>query len=103
MNIFRFLGDLSHLASILILLRKIITSRSCRGISFKSQALYLTVFLTRYVDLVTGPYVSFYNTIMKIFFIASSAYTLYLMKFRFRCVFLLSPPSSTLASPQVHV
>lgn len=31
MNIFRLLGDLSHLASILILLHKIVTSRSCRG------------------------------------------------------------------------
>lgn len=84
MNIFRFLGDLSHLASILILLHKIITSRSCRGISFKSQVLYLVVFLTRYVDLLTGPYVSLYNTVMKLFFIGSTAYTLYLMRVRFR-------------------
>lgn len=54
------------------------------GISFKTQALYVAVFLTRYMDLLTGPYVSAYNTVMKIFFIGSSLYTLYLMKFRFR-------------------
>jgi len=84
MNIFRFFGDLSHLASIFILLHKIQTSRSCRGISFKTQALYLLVFLTRYVDLLTGPYVSLYNTVMKIFFIGSSGYILYLMKIRFK-------------------
>ena len=54
------------------------------GISFKTQALYVVVFLTRYMDLLTGPYVSAYNTVMKIFFIGSSLYTLYLMKFRFR-------------------
>jgi ER lumen protein retaining receptor len=84
MNIFRFLGDLSHLASIFILLHKIQTSRSCRGISFKTQALYLTVFVTRYLDLLTGPYVSFYNTVMKLFFIGSTAYTLFLMKVKFR-------------------
>lgn len=54
------------------------------GISFKTQALYLTVFLTRYVDLLTGPWISAYNTIMKIFFIGSSAYILWLMKFKFR-------------------
>lgn len=83
MNIFRFLGDLSHLASIFILLHKIQTTRSCRGISFKTQALYLVVFLTRYIDLFTD-YVSLYNTVMKIFFISSTAYTLYLMKVRFR-------------------
>ncbi|KAI4520489.1 ER lumen protein retaining receptor-domain-containing protein [Schizophyllum commune] len=83
MNLFRLLGDLSHLASILILIQKIHTTRSCRGISFKTQALYVTVFVTRYLDLFTR-YISFYNTVMKIFFIASSCYILYLMKFRFR-------------------
>ena len=86
MNIFRFLGDLSHLASIFILLHKIQTSRSCRGISLKTQVLYLVVFLTRYVDLVTGPHVSLYNSVMKLFFIGSTGYTLYLMRVRFRCV-----------------
>jgi ER lumen protein retaining receptor len=84
MNIFRFLGDLSHLASIIILLHKIQQSRSCRGISFKTQFLYLIVFLTRYVDLLTGPFASVYNTLMKLFFIGSTAYTLYLMRVRYR-------------------
>ena len=84
MNIFRFLGDLSHLASIFILLHKIQQSRSCRGISFKTQLLYLIVFLTRYIDLLTGPYVSVYNTLMKLFFIGSTGYTLYLMRVRYR-------------------
>lgn len=84
MNIFRFLGDLSHLASIFILLHKIITTRSCRGISFKTQALYLLVFLTRYSDLLTHSHVSVYNTLMKLFFIGSTGYTLYLMRVKFR-------------------
>jgi len=84
MNIFRLLGDMSHLASILILLHKIQTSKSCRGISFKTQALYVAVFLTRYIDLFTFHFVSLYNTFMKIFFIASSVYILYLMKFKYR-------------------
>ena len=86
MNIFRFLGDLSHLASIFILLHKIQQSRSCRGISLKTQGLYLVVFVTRYVDLITGPFQSFYNTLMKLFFIGSTAYTLYLMRVVFRWV-----------------
>lgn len=49
MNLFRLLGDLSHLASILILIHAITSKRSCRGISFKTQLIYLVVFLTRYV------------------------------------------------------
>ncbi|KAG8790757.1 endoplasmic reticulum retention protein [Ceratobasidium sp. 428] len=84
MNIFRLLGDMSHLASILILLHKIQTSKSCRGISFKTQALYVAVFLTRYIDLFTLHFVSVYNTFMKVFFIGSSVYILYLMKYKYR-------------------
>ncbi|KAI5123798.1 hypothetical protein M0805_009093 [Coniferiporia weirii] len=84
MNIFRFFGDLSHLASIVILLHKIQTTRTCRGISFKTQVMYVVVFLARYLDLFFGEWVSLYNTIMKLFFIGSSCYILYLMKVRFR-------------------
>ncbi|THU89776.1 ER lumen protein retaining receptor [Dendrothele bispora CBS 962.96] len=83
MNIFRLLGDISHLASIIILVQKIRTSRSCRGISFKTQALYVAVFVTRYLDLVYR-WVSLYNFLMKLFFIGSSCYILYLMRYRFR-------------------
>jgi len=83
MNLFRLLGDLSHLASIFILLHKIQTTRSCRGISFKTQALYVGVFVARYLDLFTD-FVSVYNTIMKLFFIGSSTYILYLMRLRYR-------------------
>ncbi|KAI3624193.1 endoplasmic reticulum retention protein [Malassezia furfur] len=82
MNIFRLLGDLSHIASILILIHKITTSRSARGISFKTQALYATVFVARYLALFSPPV--FYLIVMKIFFLASSFYVIYLMKFKFR-------------------
>ncbi|KAF9029334.1 HDEL sequence binding protein [Hymenopellis radicata] len=83
MNLFRLFGDLSHLASIFILLHKIKTSRSCRGISFKTQALYVGIFVTRYLDLFTR-WVSLYNFLMKLFFIGSSCFILYLMRYRFR-------------------
>ncbi|KIY69822.1 ER lumen protein retaining receptor [Cylindrobasidium torrendii FP15055 ss-10] len=82
MNFFRLLGDLSHLASILILLHKIKTTRSCRGLSFKTQALYVAVFITRYLDL-TYRWVSLYNFVMKLFFIGSSCATLYLMRYKY--------------------
>ncbi|KAJ3762491.1 ER lumen protein retaining receptor-domain-containing protein, partial [Lentinula raphanica] len=82
-RLYATLGDLSHLASILILLHKIQTSRSCRGISFKTQALYVVVFVSRYLDLFFR-FISVYNTAMKIFFIGSSCYILYLMKYRYR-------------------
>ncbi|GAM82580.1 hypothetical protein ANO11243_005620 [Dothideomycetidae sp. 11243] len=80
MNIFRLLGDFSHLISILILLHKMKTSSSASGISFKSQFLYLMVYVTRYLDLLwTDPTASLYNTMFKIAYIGSSGYTIFLM------------------------
>lgn len=73
-------GDLSHLASIFILLAKMRSSSSASGISFKSQFLYLLVYITRYLDLFwTDPTRSLYNTTFKIVFIASQSYIVYLM------------------------
>ncbi|CAO1638455.1 unnamed protein product [Sympodiomycopsis kandeliae] len=82
MNIFRFFGDMAHLASIFILIHKIQTSRSARGISFKTQLLYSIVFVTRYLDILWDN--SLYRFLMKIFFIGSSLYIVYLMRMRFR-------------------
>jgi ER lumen protein retaining receptor len=75
--------------------------QSCSGISFKSQALYLIVYITRYLGepaqsapegqvvrgkltwwtdifwtLTTG---SLYNNIFKLLFLSASSYTIYLM------------------------
>ena len=86
MNFFRLLGDLSHLLAIILLLLKIWKTRSCAGISGKSQILFLVVFVTRYLDLVTN-FVSLYNTTMKIFFISSAAATVYLMYFKFKATY----------------
>lgn len=83
MNIFRLLGDLSHLLAILILLLKIWRSRSCSGISGRSQILFAIVFLTRYLDLFTH-FISLYNTLMKVFYISSSLGTIYLMYVKFK-------------------
>lgn len=88
MNIFRLGGDVMHVLSIFLLLLKIQTSHSCAGISLKTQVLYGVVFCSRYVDLLfTNPLhstLTFYNTIMKILFISSSAYTIYLIQIKYK-------------------
>ena len=78
-NIFRYLADFSHLISILILLYKIFSKKSCAGVSLKTQLAYLVVFITRYVnpDFFDPPV---YNILFKIFFIASSITICVLMK-----------------------
>jgi len=86
MNIFRLAGDLSHLMAIIILLLKIWKTRSCSGISGKSQLLFALTYTARYMDLVTN-FVSLYNTVMKVFFIAASYATLYLMYVKFKATY----------------
>ncbi|XP_040582520.1 ER lumen protein-retaining receptor [Lepeophtheirus salmonis] len=86
MNVFRLCGDLSHLAAIIVLLIKIWKTRSCAGISGRSQILFAFVFITRYLDLFTN-FISIYNTAMKVFFLASSLGTVYLMYAKFKATY----------------
>ncbi|KTG07171.1 hypothetical protein cypCar_00025168 [Cyprinus carpio] len=86
MNIFRLTGDLSHLAAIIILLLKIWKSRSCAGISGKSQILFALVFTTRYLDLLTS-FISLYNTCMKIIYVGCAYATVYLIYGKFRATY----------------
>ncbi|KAK7940359.1 hypothetical protein WMY93_003685 [Mugilogobius chulae] len=86
MNIFRLTGDLSHLAAIIILLLKIWKSRSCAGISGKSQILFAIVFTTRYLDLLTS-FISLYNTCMKVIYIGCAYATVYLIYAKFRATY----------------
>uniref|UniRef100_A0A914KXG7 ER lumen protein-retaining receptor n=1 Tax=Meloidogyne incognita TaxID=6306 RepID=A0A914KXG7_MELIC len=86
MNIFRLSADLAHLVAILILLWKIWKTRSCAGLSGRSQVLFLLVFVCRYLDIFTN-FVSIYNTVMKLFFISSSVATVYFIYQKFRATF----------------
>ncbi|CAI5463014.1 unnamed protein product [Closterium sp. Yama58-4] len=103
MNIFRLAGDMTHLLSVVVLLLKIITMKSCAGISLKTQELYVMVFVTRYLDLFYA-FVSVYNSVMKVIFLASSFAIVYYMRYdkivkhkydkehdTFRHVFLVIP------------
>ncbi|KAF0032410.1 hypothetical protein F2P81_014700 [Scophthalmus maximus] len=86
MNVFRLAGDVSHLVAIIILLLKVWRSRSCAGISGKSQVLFALVFTTRYLDLFTV-FISPYNTVMKVVFLGMSYATVYLIYMRFKNTF----------------
>ncbi|KAI7846116.1 hypothetical protein COHA_000377 [Chlorella ohadii] len=103
MNLFRLAGDMSHLLSVCVLLLKIRATKSCRGISLKTQELYALVFLTRYLDLFYS-YISLYNSIMKVTFVATAISIIRYMRFdkvvkqtydkeqdTFRYVFLVVP------------
>jgi len=86
MNFFRLTGDVAHLLAIVILLLKVWKTRSCAGISGRSQLLFALVFTSRYLDLFTN-FVSAYNSAMKVFFLVSSYGTLYLMYLKFKATY----------------
>ncbi|XP_024397522.1 ER lumen protein-retaining receptor [Physcomitrium patens] len=103
MNIFRLIGDLTHLMSIIVLLLKIHTIKSCAGISLRTQELYALVFVTRYLDIFVS-YISLYNTLMKLIFLGTSFSIVWYMRYHktvrlsydksndnFRHYFLIAP------------
>uniref|UniRef100_A0A6B2LHC1 ER lumen protein-retaining receptor n=1 Tax=Arcella intermedia TaxID=1963864 RepID=A0A6B2LHC1_9EUKA len=87
MNYFRIAGDLLHLFSFAVLLVKIYNQKSCRGISLQTQILYLIVFVSRYLDLPWNimhfTWFSLYLAAMKIIFIASTGFVIYMVKVKY--------------------
>jgi ER lumen protein retaining receptor len=88
MDIFQLIGDFLHLITLLMIILKILGSKnvlgnqfSYLGLSYKTQEAYLVVFLTRYIDLLTG-WKSLYLFVMKLLFISLTAYTIYLMRLK---------------------
>lgn len=80
MNVFRILADLSHTASKCILIWAIHSNRSAEGVSLLTQSLYTMVFCTRYLDLFwVSPTASWWNFVLKIFYISSSFYIVWIM------------------------
>ncbi|KAK6410467.1 hypothetical protein LTR95_018199 [Oleoguttula sp. CCFEE 5521] len=80
MNVFRIFGDLSHMASKIILITAIHRNSSAEGVSLLTQLLYGLVFVTRYVDLLwTVPWRAAWNFVFKITYLSTSAYVVYIM------------------------
>jgi ER lumen protein retaining receptor len=80
MNVFRILADVSHTASKCILIWAIHNNKSAEGVSLITQILYIAVFTTRYLDLFwVRPQASWWNFILKNFYIWSSIYIIILM------------------------
>jgi len=78
-NLFRLAGDFLHLASFGFLLFQLHSTKSCEGISLRTQCMYLAVFLCRYVDIFWN-FISLYNSVMKLLFIGTTGYILYMMQ-----------------------
>lgn len=77
----RTFADLMHLLSFGIILYHLLKTRNCKGVSLKTQEIYLVVFCSRYLDLFMY-FINLYNTTMKICFISATAVIIYIMRFK---------------------
>lgn len=76
----RVFGDFLHVLSFAILLAKLWRTKSCAGISGKSQILYAIVFTMRYLDLPANISAdAFYLSSMKVVYIAISFMIVYMI------------------------
>jgi ER lumen protein retaining receptor len=82
-NAFRVAGDFSHLLSFVILIYSMVKRKTAKGISLKSQILYLVVFLSRYLDVFhfrhSLTFGQLYNTTFKITYIGLTGGVIYLL------------------------
>lgn len=83
MDVFQLIGDFLHLIAVLMLLLKILANKNVIGISYKTQEIYLVVFITRYSDMfLEHHWGSIYFNSMRFIFIGISVYTIYVMRFK---------------------
>ncbi|KXZ54549.1 hypothetical protein GPECTOR_4g614 [Gonium pectorale] len=73
-------GGIFHVLSRKLLLWKLLWDKNCRGISLKTQELYLLMYLFRYLDLLYL-YVSLANTLVKVFHLVVALAIVLLMRY----------------------
>ena len=94
MDVFQLIGDFLHLIAMLMLLLKILANKNVIGLSYRTQELYMVVFVTRYSDMILeNHWGSLYFNAMRILFLLITAYTIYVM--RFKRPYRMVPPSSS--------
>ena len=83
MDVFQLIGDFLHLIAVLMLLLKMLATKNVIGLSYKTQELFLVVFMTRYSDMILEHHWgSLYFNCMRFLFIGITAYTIYVMRFK---------------------
>ncbi len=79
---FRYSGDILHISSMLLLIRQMTLKRSCVGVSYHTQEIFMTVFICRYSDLWFMGIRSYYLFAMKMVFISLTILTMYFIRYR---------------------
>ena len=78
----KYAGDFVHLTAIYLLAFQINRHKSCRGMSYRTQEMYLVVFITRYCMTFSHPMLHVYASIMKILFLLGTFLTIFMMRYK---------------------
>lgn len=78
----KLLGDLLHLVSILLLFTQIKKKQSVLGLSYRTQEMYLIVFLSRYSGALFLPFAGYYLSLIKLGYVTLTLLVIYYMRFR---------------------
>lgn len=78
----KYLGDVLHLLSFLILILNMLKKKNCLGVSYRTIEIFMVVFILRYSDILFMKQRNHWNLFCKIAFVSMTAYIIYLMKMK---------------------
>jgi len=79
-GLMRTMSDLTHALAVIYVIYYLRSRKSSQDVSIQTQAVWVMVFMTRYIDFIEGRFISVYNTVGKIFFLSTSIFIGYLAR-----------------------
>ena len=77
----KYVADLCHLFSFIVLIYNMKKKNNCLGVSYRTQELYLVIFLLRYCDIFFIVHNTIWNLTFKLTFVGLTVYIIYLIRF----------------------
>lgn len=81
-DLLKYCGDICHLLSFIVLIYNMRKKKNCLGVSYRTQEIYLIIFLFRYSDIFFIKQTSAWNLIFKFLYIGLCSYSIYLIRFQ---------------------
>ena len=81
-DLLKYTADFCHLISFFVIINNMKRKKNCLGLSYRTQEIYLVIFLLRYSDIFFLPQHSLWNLCLKFLFTGATLTVIYLMRFQ---------------------